>query len=101
MKYGPRPLTKGLLFLICMMQDHGKFLNSQAICMSYHTPKLCGPRTWQVLERTFYDLPDKMLAKHGLAKNKVSFDAVMNFEVTKEMLVTNYNWLPRKFTFTV
>lgn len=91
------PLTYGLLSLIIMVQEYRKFKINESLFKSSH-----------YLERTNYEkeveiffnsIGEDILSKYGLSTNKISYNRVIEFNITDEMLITYTNELPEKFSF--
>jgi hypothetical protein len=91
-----RKLTAGLLGLICTAQRYKDFLIAEATWKSANRDN---PGCWSdEFKRWFFQLPIDRLKNYGLAHNEHSIQAVLDFEVTPEMLATEYNQL-HKFKF--
>lgn len=94
------PLTEELLAYILSVQSFGEWMKNHYHYMEASTG--CKIGDWRTTAEAFmFGNTDEALKRIGLAKNKVSFNAVMDFKVTDEMKATEFSKLPEKFTFTV
>lgn len=94
------PLTEELMAYILSVQSFGEWMKNHYHYMEASTGAKIGD--WREMTKAFmFGNSDEALKRIGLAKNVVSFNAVMDFKVTDEMKATEFKKLPEMFTFTV
>jgi hypothetical protein len=80
-------LSEGLLSLIVMVQRYQKLLIYEKIFKEQHN--LDSETDWnEKTQKYFNSIDSSILEKYGLCKNKISFECVMEFKITPEMLET-------------
>jgi len=90
-------MSKGLLSLIIMVQEYRKHLINESIFRADHG--IVKEVNWiKETEKYYCNIDSNILSRYGLSKNILSFEKVINFKVTAEMLKTESAELG-KFTF--
>lgn len=87
-------MSSGLLDLLVMVQDYRKFLLSEIMYKEAHD--IPAEKDWFSKTQAFFNsIDNQILNKYGLCKNKISFDVVLGFIITPEMLATKYEELDK------
>ena len=90
-------MSIGLINLLVMVHSHKQFLiNENMFKQSHNLP--CDKDWYPKTQKFFNAIDDAILNKYGLCKNINSFDAVLDFKITAEMLNTEADELD-KFEF--
>ena len=86
-------LSMGLLDLIVMVQTYKKLIIRESLFNKAHG--LEGKDWHEETERYFNNIDNSILQQYGLVKNIVSYEKVINYKVTSEMLKTEADKLSR------
>jgi len=90
-------MNSGLLDLILMMQAHKKLIVRESIFNDTHGTKI--KKDWyKDTQKYYYNIDGDILRLYGLSKNIISFEKVIAYKVTPEMMDTDIHKLD-KFEF--
>lgn len=88
-------LNPELLDLILLVQSYRRFKRNEIIMFGNISTDCADEMT----RYYFNKLPEELLSRYGLKRNLISYEKVINFHITKEMMETEMSKLD-KFVFS-